>query len=98
MVDNRYLPLLKEYADVFPDQLADGLPPQRKEDHEINLVPGAPLPRPRTLRLSHAMLDELQRQFLRLLELGLIRPSKSPLGAGVFFVKKSDETWRMVCD
>jgi hypothetical protein len=44
------------------------------------------------------MLDELQRHSLRLLELGLIRPSKSSLDAGVFFVKKSDETWRMVCD
>ncbi len=44
------------------------------------------------------MMQELQRQIARLLELGLIRPSKSPLGAGVFFVKKADDTFSLLCD
>ena len=96
--DDRYKPLLDKYGDVFPDELPDGLPPVRGEEHEINLVPNAELPRPRGMRLSHAMLMELQKQIRRLLDLGLIRPSKSPVGAGVFFVGKPDGTFRLICD
>jgi hypothetical protein len=98
LADARYKDLVAEFADVFPDELPAALPPPRGEQHEINLVPGAELPKPRGMRLSHAMMQELQRQIARLLELGLIRPSKSPLGAGVFFVKKADDTFRLVCD
>ena len=98
VADVRYRGVVEEFADVFPDELPAALPPSRGQEHEINLVPGAVLPKPRGMRLSHAMMQELQRQISRLLELGLIRPSKSPLGAGVFFVKKADGTFRLVCD
>ena len=32
--------LLKEYTDVFPEELADGLPPKRNVDHRIIIEPG----------------------------------------------------------
>ncbi|CAI7765520.1 unnamed protein product [Closterium sp. NIES-54] len=33
--------LLKWYAGIFPDDLPEGLPPQRAHDHRIELEPGA---------------------------------------------------------
>ena len=48
--------------------------------------------------LSQPQLDELQAQLTVLLEKGLVEPSKSPIGAPVFFVKKSGGSLRLVCD
>jgi len=31
--------LVKEYTDVFPEELPDGLPPKRNVDHRINIEP-----------------------------------------------------------
>ena len=36
--------LLQEYEDVFPNEVPPGLPPKRGIEHQIDLVPGAPLP------------------------------------------------------
>ena len=44
------------------------------------------------------MTVDLRKQVERLLKLGWIRPSKSPVGAGAFFSKKPDGTWRFICD
>ena len=43
-------------------------------------------------------MDELQKQITEMLKRGFIEPSKSPYGAPVFFVKKSDGSLHMVCD
>ena len=90
--------LLCEYSDVFPSELPDVLPPQREMDHDITTEPGAKPPSKPAYRLSQPELDELQLQITDLLKKGLIEPSKSPYGAPVFFVRKSDGTLRMVCD
>ncbi|XP_010681930.2 uncharacterized protein LOC104896835 [Beta vulgaris subsp. vulgaris] len=37
--------LMKDFEDVFPEELSQGLPPLRGIEHAIYLVPGAPLPR-----------------------------------------------------
>ena len=43
-------------------------------------------------------MDELQCQLEVLLDKGLIEPSRSSYGAPVFFIKKSDGSFRLVCD
>ena len=95
---DRLLSLLNEYQDVFPKTLPAKLPPVRQVNHEIDLETGSKAPSRAPYRLSQPQLDELQAQLTVLLEKGLIEPSKSPFGAPVFFVKKSDGSLRLVCD
>ena len=95
---SQLLELLKEYQDVFPKTLPTRLPPLRQVNHEIDLELGSKPPSRAPYRLSQPQLDELQAQLSALLEKGLIEPSKSPFGAPVFFVKKTDGSWRLVCD
>jgi hypothetical protein len=42
--DPRAQPLLKEYQDVFPEELPAMLPPKRNIDHHIKLVPDSSPP------------------------------------------------------
>ena len=86
------------YRDVFPSELPPGLPPQREIDHKIDLVPGAVPPSRPTYRMSGIELAELKQQLEELSMSGFIRPSKSPFGAPILFVKKKDGTMRMCID
>ncbi len=90
--------LLAEFADVFPDDLPNHLPPPRHVDHALETVPGANPPNRPPYRLSQPELDELRRQIDEALAKGFIRPSVSPYGAPVLFVKKKDGTMRMCID
>jgi hypothetical protein len=90
--------VLKLFRDVFPDELPAGLPPSREVDHRIELVPGATPPSRPTFRLSEKELVELKKQLEELVKAGFIRPSKSPFGAPILFVKKKDGTMRMCVD
>jgi transposase InsO family protein len=90
--------VLEEYADVFPKDLPPGLPPIRDVDHSIDLLPGATPPHRAPYRMSPTELKELDRQIIDLLDKGMIRPSKSPFGAPVLFVKKNDGSLRMCMD
>jgi hypothetical protein len=89
---------LAAYRDVFPSALPDGLPPSREVDHRIELIPGSSPPSRPTLRLSATELAELKKQLAELEAAGFIRPSKSPFGAPILFVKKKDGTMRMCID
>lgn len=90
--------LLTSFRDVFPDELPPGLPPQREVDHRIELFPGTNPPSRPTFRLSATELVELKKQLEELTKSGFIRPSKSPFGAPILFVKKKDGTMRMCID
>ncbi|GJT61846.1 hypothetical protein Tco_1005379 [Tanacetum coccineum] len=88
------VPIIQEFLEVFPDDLP-GLPPARQVEFQINLVPGA-APVARTLyRLAPAEMQELSTQLQELSDKGFIRPSSSPWGAPVLFVKKKDGSFQM---
>ncbi|XP_057248326.1 uncharacterized protein LOC130590277 [Beta vulgaris subsp. vulgaris] len=79
----------RDFQDVFPGDLP-GLPPHRVVDFHIDLVPGAtPISRA-PYRMAPAEMAELKKQLEELLQKGYIRPSVSPWGAPVLFVKKKD--------
>ena len=87
MVDE--IRIVREFPDVFPDDIA-GLPPEREVEFTIDLIPGTkPISIP-PYRMAPAELRELKAQLEELLSKGFIRPSKSPWGAPVLFVKKKD--------
>ena len=54
--------ILKEYADVFPEDLPVGLPKQRAIDHRINLLPGSTPPARPAYRMSPKDSLELKKQ------------------------------------
>ena len=98
VIDDFEKQVVEEFKDVFPDQLPVGLPPEREVDHKIELLPDAkPFSRPPT-RMSVKELQELKNQLNDLTAQGFIRPSSSPWGTAVLFVKKKDGSIRMCID
>ncbi|XP_025801385.1 uncharacterized protein LOC112880861 [Panicum hallii] len=91
------VPVICEYPDVFPEELP-GLPPDRDVEFVIDLVPGtAPIAK-RPYRMSAEELTELKNQSKDLLDKQYIRPSASPWGSPVLFVRKKDGTMRLCID
>ena len=90
--------LMNEFSKVFPKDLPHGLPPKREVDHRIELESSNTPPSRQPHRMSPAELDELKKQLAELTSKGFIRPSKSPFGAPVLFVRKKDGTTRMCVD
>nr|AAN16328.1 putative polyprotein [Oryza sativa Japonica Group]AAP52669.1 retrotransposon protein, putative, Ty3-gypsy subclass [Oryza sativa Japonica Group] len=91
------IPIVREYSDVFPDDLP-GMPPKRDIEFRIDLVPGTTPIHKRPYRMAANELAEVKRQVDDLLQKGYIRPSSSPWGAPVIFVEKKDHTQRMCVD
>ncbi|GJZ37790.1 putative reverse transcriptase domain-containing protein [Tanacetum coccineum] len=82
---------------VFPEDLL-GIPPTQQLEFQIDLVPGvAPVARA-PYRLAPSEMKELSDQLQELFDKGFIRPSSSPWGAPVLFVKKKDGSFRMCID
>ena len=54
--------ILQGYEDVFPEEIPSGLPPQRGIKHQIDLVPGAPLPNRPPYQTNPEETKEIQRQ------------------------------------
>ncbi|GJR50961.1 putative reverse transcriptase domain-containing protein [Tanacetum coccineum] len=87
------VPVIRDFPKVFPDDLP-GLPPPRQVEFKIELVSGdAPVTRS-LYRLAPSEMKELANQLQELSEKGFIRPSSSPWGASVLFVKKRTELSR----
>nr|GEZ43078.1 retrotransposon protein, putative, Ty3-gypsy subclass [Tanacetum cinerariifolium] len=93
---------LKRLEDVpviqyFPEELP-GLSPPRQVEFRIDLILGvAPVARA-SYRLAPYEIKEFSEQLKELSEKGFIRPSSSPWGALVLFVKKKDGSFRMCID
>ncbi|GJY20208.1 putative reverse transcriptase domain-containing protein [Tanacetum coccineum] len=91
------IPVVRGFTDVFPEDLS-GLPPQRQVEFHIDLVPGATPVAKSPYRLAPSEMQELSEQLQELQDKGFIRPSHSPWGAPVLFVKKKDGSFRMCID
>ncbi|KAL3701254.1 hypothetical protein R1sor_019276 [Riccia sorocarpa] len=90
--------VVHNFMDVFPEDLPAGLPPKRRIDHKIEVIPGSTPPCKAPYRLALHELEECKAQIEEMLEKGFIQPSVSPYGAPVLFVKKKDESLRMCID
>jgi hypothetical protein len=88
------IPVVCEYADVFPDELP-GMPPDWDIEFAIELQPGTTHISKRPYRMPPAELAELKKQLQGLLDMGFIHPSTSPWGCPALFVKKKDESLRL---
>jgi hypothetical protein len=88
------VPVVNEYLDVFPTELVQ-VPLDREVEFIIDLVPTAKPVSQTPYKMAPAELKELMEQLYELLMHGFIRPSVSPWGAPVLFVKKKDKTLRI---
>ncbi|KAL8098129.1 hypothetical protein AgCh_031048 [Apium graveolens] len=91
------IPIVREFPDVFPEELP-GLPPDREAEFFIDLIPGAEPVSKAPYRMAPIEMKELAKQLQELLDKGVIRPSVSPWGAPVLFVKKKDGSMRLCID
>ncbi|GJS33391.1 putative reverse transcriptase domain-containing protein [Tanacetum coccineum] len=89
--------VVRDFPEVFPDDLS-GLPPIQEIEFRIELTPGATPVAKSPYRLAPSKLEELSGQLKELQDKGFIRPSSSPWGAPVLFVKKKDGSFRMCID
>ena len=91
------IPTVSDFPDVFLEEFP-GLPPKREIEFAIDVVLGATPASITPYQMAPMELKELKLQLQELLEKGFIRPSVSPWGAPVLFVKKKDGTLRLCID
>ncbi|KAL8126189.1 hypothetical protein AgCh_013466 [Apium graveolens] len=91
------IPIVRELPDIFPEELP-GLPPDREIEFSMDLIPGVELVSKAPYRMAPMEMKELAKQLQELLDKGVIRPSVSPWGALVLFVKKNDGRMRLCID
>ncbi|GKB30892.1 putative reverse transcriptase domain-containing protein, partial [Tanacetum coccineum] len=88
------VPVVREFPEVFPEDLP-GIPPTRQVEFRIDLVPGAAPVARAPYRLAPSEMKELAEQLQELTDKGFIRPSSSPWGAPVLFVKKKEMSFSL---
>ncbi|KAG8490852.1 hypothetical protein CXB51_014063 [Gossypium anomalum] len=91
------VPVVSEYVDVFPEELPR-LPPNREVKFGIELILGTTPILIAPYRMALTKLKELKSQLQELTDKGFVRPSFSPWGAPVLFVKKKDGSMRLYID
>ncbi|GJY95513.1 putative reverse transcriptase domain-containing protein, partial [Tanacetum coccineum] len=80
------IPVVREFPGVFPEDFS-GLPLSREVEFRIDIIHGAMLVAKSPYRLAPTEMQELFNQLKELQEKGFIRPSSSPWGAPVLFMK-----------
>ncbi|GJU02793.1 hypothetical protein Tco_1113131 [Tanacetum coccineum] len=91
-------PLLREFADVIPNDIPPGLPAMRDIQHCIDFIPGSVIPNRPAYRMNPKEFAKLHRQVTELLEKGLIRESMSSCAVPALLVPKHGGTFRMCID
>ncbi|GKB18196.1 reverse transcriptase domain-containing protein [Tanacetum coccineum] len=89
--------VVRDFPEVFLDYLS-GLPLLREIEFRIELIPRAVPIAKSPYHLAPSELEELSGQLKELQDKGFIRPSSSPCGAPILFVKKKDGSLRMCID
>ena len=87
--------MVTEYSDVFEPL---GMPVERAINHKIELETGATPPYHRQYPVSAAELAKVRHQLDEYLEKSWIRPSSSPYGAPIVFIRKKTGELRMTVD
>ncbi|GKE09025.1 putative reverse transcriptase domain-containing protein [Tanacetum coccineum] len=91
------IPVVQDFTDVFLEYLL-GLPPQRQVKFFIDLVPGATPVAKSPYRLAPSGMQKLFDQLQELQDKGFIRPSHSPWGAPMLFMRKKGGSFCMCID
>lgn len=89
-------PEFAEFADIFDEREADKLPPHRSFDHRIPLIDNQIPPSGPIYALSQNEQVVLRDYINTMLEKGFIQHSESPTSAPVLFVKKPDNSLRLL--
>ncbi|GKA98148.1 putative reverse transcriptase domain-containing protein [Tanacetum coccineum] len=87
------VPVVQDFLEDLPS-----VPPTRQVEFQIDLVPGTAPMAWVPYRLAPSEMKELSDQLQELSDKGFIRPSSSPRGAPVLFVKKKDGSFWMCID
>ena len=88
--------LLREFEDVFPDEIPCSLPKDKGIRHEIDLVPGTKYCVTRQWPLPKEQVKVIDDFFAERAKAGHVRESKSPHCSPTFCVKKATGGWRIV--
>nr|GEX14457.1 putative reverse transcriptase domain-containing protein [Tanacetum cinerariifolium] len=94
LLNNHYATALFDSDTSYEVELADG----KMVEFRIDLIPDATPVARAPYQLAPSELKELSEQLKELFKKGFIRPSSSPWGAPVLFVKKKDGSFRMCID
>ena len=89
---------LRHFHSVFSKDSFDELPGTKPWDHAVELLPDATPKSCKVYPLAASEQKELDAFLKENLDSGRIQPSKSPMAAPVFFVKKKDGKLRLVQD
>jgi len=89
---------VKGFESVFAKEDFDILPEHKQWDHAIELIPGSEPKSSKVYSLSPVEQKELDAFLEENLRARRICPSKSPMAAPVFFIKKKDGSLRLVQD
>ena len=92
---SRWHKLVEEFHDIFDPP---GMPVDRDTVHHIKLLPNAEPHYRCKYRMSAAEAAEIRRQIDKNLAKGWIRPSCSPWGAPIIFIRKKTGELRMTVD
>ncbi|GJU19046.1 putative reverse transcriptase domain-containing protein [Tanacetum coccineum] len=91
------VPIVQDFPEVFPEDFP-GIPPTRQVEFQIDLMSDAAPVARAPYQLAPSEMKELSDQLKELFDKGFIRPSSSPWGASVLFVKKKDGSFLICID
>ncbi|GJR13587.1 putative reverse transcriptase domain-containing protein [Tanacetum coccineum] len=93
----RYVPIVKDFLDVFPEVLP-GLPQTRQVEFQIDLVPGAAPVARAPYRLAPSEMKELSEQLKEVFPTGLYKISLTGESRSLVSKRGKDGSFRMCID